>query len=303
MSQGLVRHRNARRLKAIPFVQPRVVVLANLAPVSLHERQVECYAADWRGAICQSLSTDQVRQTTSGFRVSDFRLPEYRSAIPHVETPLAQTCSSWRGWDGLRCRHFPVVVRGMEARIEADSLGGTGSSGLGMREVFVRFQVELRRLARRERARHRPGDTLNTTALVNEAYLKLANAEWDGAGSPGHALAVACNTMRQVLVDDARARLAQKRGGGEPLRPLEDEALALSEDLELARSAIEIDNALRVLESSAPRQAQVVALRFFGGLNDREIGSCVGVEESTVRRDWLKARAWLFEQLHPDSLP
>lgn len=151
--------------------------------------------------------------------------------------------------------------------------------------------ADLRRLARAQRRQMEPGETLSTTALVNEAYLKLAGARLPENVDRRLFFGIAARCMRQVLVDHFRAARADKRGGG---------ALALSlsaaEDLpaEGVLDLVELDAALAALEKVSARAAEVVQLRYFAGLTDREIAELLQVNEVTVRRDWLKARGWLF---------
>lgn len=151
---------------------------------------------------------------------------------------------------------------------------------------------ELRLLARRELYREAPGHTLHATALVHEVYLKLA-----GGGMPAsdrtHFLAIAARAMRQVLVDHARRRKALKRGGdvvcttltdaGGPIEFRPDEMIALDE----------------ALEGLDPRQRQVVEFRFFAGMEEAEIADVLEISTRTVRREWVKARAWLYRSLYP----
>lgn len=153
---------------------------------------------------------------------------------------------------------------------------------------------ELRALAKRELYREQQGHTLHATALVHEAYLKLA-----GSGMPAsdraHFLAIAARAMRQVLVDHARRRKAIKRGGdmvattltdgGAPVDFRPDELIALDE----------------ALEQLEPRQRQVVEFRFFAGMEEKEIAEVLGVSDRTVRREWVKARAWLYRSMYPDG--
>ncbi|MEO5621872.1 MAG: ECF-type sigma factor [Dokdonella sp.] len=164
--------------------------------------------------------------------------------------------------------------------------------------LFALVQGELRQLAHRQRLSHGAGDTMSTTALINEAWIKLDRAKLPALGDRRHFFAIAAHAMRQVLVDYARAHLAQKRGGGAAVETLNRHDAAFDPG-----EVIELDDALSCLDAQHPRLAQVVHLRFFAGLGDREIGSLLGVEESTVRRDWLKARGWLYAQLHPDARP
>lgn len=165
--------------------------------------------------------------------------------------------------------------------------------------LFGLVQADLKRVAHRERLAVRAGDTLSTTALINEAYLKLSAAALPAFADRGHFYGVAARAMRQVLVDYARGKLRDKRGGGAPHDPL-DRAPEPGDDPADAARLLEIDDALGRLEGVHPRLAQVVYLRFYAGLSDAEIGAALGVDASTVRRDWLKARGWLFDVLHPD---
>jgi len=163
--------------------------------------------------------------------------------------------------------------------------------------AFEQLQADLRRVAHRERRTLHAGETMSTTALVNEAFLKLNRSAVPEFADRRHFYGVAALAMRQVLVDYARARLRQKRGGGdahETLGALECMADPDARDLE---RLFEINEALDRLDEERPRLAQVVYLRFYAGLGDREIGELLGIEESTVRRDWLKARGWLYQAL------
>lgn len=156
---------------------------------------------------------------------------------------------------------------------------------------------DLRRVAHRQLDRESGGHTLQTTALIHEAYLKLAGGGSVGATSRAHFLAIAARAMRQVLVDYARKRKAAKRGGGVISVTLGDEpqpADASAEDL------LALDEALEQLE---PRQRQVIECRFFGGMEEKDIAVALGVSERTVRRDWVKARAWLYKSLYPTMDP
>jgi RNA polymerase sigma-70 factor, ECF subfamily len=152
---------------------------------------------------------------------------------------------------------------------------------------------DLRRVARRQLDREGGGHTLQTTALIHEAYLKLAGGGAVGATSRAHFLAIAARAMRQVLVDYARRRKAAKRGGGVISVTLGDHAQptdASAEDL------LSLDDALQQLD---PRQRQVIECRFFGGMEEKDIAEVLGISERTVRRDWVKARAWLYQALYP----
>ena len=153
---------------------------------------------------------------------------------------------------------------------------------------------DLRRLARRHLGHEYGERTLNTTALVHESYLKLGGAPL-AARDRAHFLAIAARAMRQVLVDHARDRKAAKRGGGSWERTtLTDGMWAGEFDPD---GILVLDEALAELE---PRQRQVVECRFFGGMEEHEIATALGVSERTVHRDWVKARARLYRYFYPE---
>jgi len=160
--------------------------------------------------------------------------------------------------------------------------------------LFPLVYEELRRMARRHIGREHGPLTLNPTDLVHEAYFKLAGSVPDAADR-AHFLAIAARAMRQVLVDRARQRRAQKRGGGAAVVTL-SEAHGGPGDLDAA-DLLALDAALDSLDE---RQRQVVEARFFGGLEEREIAELLGVTTRTVQRDWVKARAWLYRELYGD---
>ncbi|HZS62274.1 MAG TPA: sigma-70 family RNA polymerase sigma factor [Gemmatimonadaceae bacterium] len=153
--------------------------------------------------------------------------------------------------------------------------------------------TELHRIAGRHLQRERPGHTLQPTALVHEAYLRLVGGTVLAATNRVHFLRAASRAMRQALVDHARARNAQKRGGA--LQVTLDEAIAGEEAPMLDMLAL--DDALTRLAAAEPRWAQVVELKFFGGLEVLDIAESLGVSPATVKRDWQFARAWLSREL------
>jgi RNA polymerase sigma factor (TIGR02999 family) len=153
---------------------------------------------------------------------------------------------------------------------------------------------ELRRIASRYMKRERAGHTLQTTALVNEAYLHLVgqqNVEWQNRA---HFFAVAAQVMRHLLVDHARSRNYAKRGGGAQQVTL-DETAVISEDR--YADLLALDEALSKLAAMDSRKSQLVELRYFGGLSAAETAEVLGVSEITVKREWLKAKAWLYREL------
>jgi RNA polymerase sigma factor (TIGR02999 family) len=155
--------------------------------------------------------------------------------------------------------------------------------------------AELHRLAAAYMRRERPDHTLQATALINEAYLRLSkeNGEWNNRE---HFIGMAANVMRHVLVDHARAHKAKQRDGG--LKRVEMHGdMAISE--EKLEGVVALDEALKRLEMLYPRRAKVVELRYFGGLSVEKIASLLEVSERSVKRDWSLARVWLFRELKP----
>ncbi len=153
---------------------------------------------------------------------------------------------------------------------------------------------ELRRTARRELA-VRPSDTLSATGLVHELYLKFSRSEGAGWQNRAHFLSVAAIAMRHILVDRARRRTAEKRGGAQRPITLDDGLVDGSHDPE---SLLELDEALNDLEKLDERLARVVECRFFGGMTEEETAEILGITARTVRRDWTKARAILYRALN-----
>jgi RNA polymerase sigma factor (TIGR02999 family) len=154
--------------------------------------------------------------------------------------------------------------------------------------------AELHRMARRYMARQRPGHTFQPTALIHEAYLRLAGGSRPRFVDRSHFFAVAATAMRQVLVDYARARLSEKRGGSIAFTPLDD-TVAVSTG-RLAEIAA-LDESLSALEALHPRQSRIVELRYFGGLTVEETAGVLRVSRETVLRDWRAAKAWLHREL------
>jgi len=154
---------------------------------------------------------------------------------------------------------------------------------------------ELRRLARHYMERQSPGHTLQTTALVNEAYLRLADQRQPNFAHRSHFFAVAAKAMRQILVDHARASLRLKRGAGADKVELDEAALISPEQ---PTAILDLDDALERLGTVDSRAARGVELRYFGGLNQDEIAEVLKVSTMTVQRDWVFAKAWLYAELH-----
>ncbi|MCG6117580.1 MAG: ECF-type sigma factor [Aquimonas sp.] len=149
---------------------------------------------------------------------------------------------------------------------------------------------DLRRLARAQRRQMEPGETLSTTALVNEAYLKLRRADYPGLANRAHFFSLVARAMRQILIDHARSRLAEARRMDHVERELRDKP---AEDARELAQLLEIDSALNELEKTQPRLAEVVLYRYFAGYSAAETAELLEVTERTINRDWQKARAFL----------
>lgn len=161
-------------------------------------------------------------------------------------------------------------------------------------ELYPLVYDELHRLARRYMSRERKSHTLQTTALINEAYVRLVdqkNVQW---ANRSHFFAISAQIMRRILIDHARRHAYRKRGGGAQQVSLEEVAAIVPEQ---GRELMRLDEALKSLAEMDPRRSQVVELRYFGGLNNEEIAGVLNVSENTVTRDWNMARAWLYQQL------
>jgi RNA polymerase sigma factor (TIGR02999 family) len=157
---------------------------------------------------------------------------------------------------------------------------------------------ELRRLARRHLWRERPDHTLQSAALVNEAYLRLVRQDSPKWQNRAHFFGVAAQLMRHILVDHARGRRAGKRGGSAPRLVLDPE-LVPAQNPEI--DVVALDSALGKLTALDPRQGRLIELRFFGGLSIEETAVVLGVSTATVEREWVTARAWLRLELEKDA--
>ena len=166
--------------------------------------------------------------------------------------------------------------------------------------LFPLVYQQLRSAAEAVLRSERPGHTLQPTALVHEAYLKLVGGGAIPAKDRSHFLSIAARAMRQILVDHARRRGARKRGQGETPLPLDfpiaDDGRGLAFD-----ELIALDDALDHLSENSPRLRSVVELRFFAGLNEEQIAETLGVTTRTVQRDWVRARAWLYREVYGDE--
>ena len=189
------------------------------------------------------------------------------------------------------------IERDIRTRIE----DAVHARPLELARLMTELQAELRQVARIQRRRNAASETLSTTALINEAYLRFSNSpELFAQIDREHFLAIAARSMRHILINYARERVALKRGAGVVVESLDTDVDAASDFAEATR-LLELDDALNRLEQARPRLAQVVQLRYFGGLGEAEVAAVLGLDVSTVQRDWTKARGWLYERLHPDA--
>ena len=174
--------------------------------------------------------------------------------------------------------------------------------GEGDRRAFDRLlpmvYAELHGIAARQMRRERADHTLNATALVHEVYLKLMDQNQVSWQNRAHFYAIAARAMRQVLISYARKHNAEKRGGGAPNTLLDGKEIALGER---ADELLALDEALTRLAGFDQRLAQVVEYRFFGGLTIEETSAVLDVSSMTVKRDWNKAKAWLYRELHAEG--
>ena len=161
-------------------------------------------------------------------------------------------------------------------------------------ELFPLVYAELRRIAAREMRREKPGRTLQTTALVHEAYLRLLKDASLSFENRAHFLGIAARAMREILIEHARARAARKRGGGAERLTLDD---LLAPVPSPSIDVLALDEALQRLARLDERHARVVELRYFGGLTVEETAAALGLSPATVKRAWTLSRAWLYREL------
>jgi RNA polymerase sigma factor (TIGR02999 family) len=164
-------------------------------------------------------------------------------------------------------------------------------------QLFAQLYSELKGIAQQRLRQFRPGRTLNTTALVHEAYLKLVDQGRADPVDRVHFLALASRAMRFVLVDHARGRSAAKRGGGDAAVTLQGLQIAVDDH---AQELLQLNESFERLAAWDARLAQVAECRFFGGMSHEEIATLTGRSVPTVKRDWTRARAWLLRELQSD---
>lgn len=170
-----------------------------------------------------------------------------------------------------------------------------GAEGVtGLAQTFEVAYDDLRSVARAQLSRLRPGETLDTTALIHEAYLRMEGQSRVTLADRANFFAYSATVMRSVIVDFARRKSALKRGAGAPHLSLDD---GLDGSAQQSEMILALDDALRHLSSIDPRLEKVVDCRFFGGMTEVETASAVGISERTVRRDWRRAKGWLYGYL------
>ena len=266
------------------------------------------------------LPTFDHQQTRTGMRIS-----QHLASFVHVLSPgwgqslidqlrpahFAASMSAWKdlGLSNLPCapvlgshlalrksavKTVMAVPKNSNGNGDAHGRPGAAEQRRALDELFSLTYEELRRLASSVK-RGDPSCTLNPTALVNEAWLKLAKYPALGVESPLHFKRIAARAMRQLLIEAARRRNAHKRGDGEAVYVSFDDSLAKTPST--AAELLALDAALQELAHVDPRQSAIVESRFFGGLEIREIATMLDISEATVMRDWRAARAWLGPRL------
>jgi RNA polymerase sigma factor (TIGR02999 family) len=189
---------------------------------------------------------------------------------------------------------FPVKNQSVARDAITSLLKGDQQNGPVLDQLMPLVYGELRLMALRHLVGERENHTLNPTALVHEAYLKLVDQTWTSAQGRAYFFAAASRAMRQILVDHARRQVRTKRGGKQQAIPLEEHHLVMDEfDAEL----LAVDDALRKLADFEPRAVRVVECRFFAGLSVEETAESLQISVRTVKRDWLLAKAWLYRSL------
>lgn len=161
-------------------------------------------------------------------------------------------------------------------------------------ELLPLVYSQLKAMAGNQLKGERPNHTLNATALVHEAYLKLVHQDRVSWQNRAHFFAIAAQAMRRVLINYAKSRLADKRGGGQPIVTFNEEVMSGDSP---AEEIIALDEALTRLKEIDERQSRIIELRFFGGLTEQEVAQVMKISESTVKRDWRMARAWLTREM------
>ena len=199
-----------------------------------------------------------------------------------------------RAFTASGCKHVVIEGAGGPAQITRLLIDWRGGDQAALEQLIPLVHDELRRLARRHMAHEHAGHTLQATALVNEAYVRLIDVRQVKWQDRAHFFAMSSRLMRRILVDFARSKGYQKRGGGAQKVSF-DEALVVSQ--EPGQDLVALDDALNALSAFDARKAQVVEMRFFGGLSVEETAEALKVSVDTVMRDWKLAKAWLLREL------
>ena len=189
---------------------------------------------------------------------------------------------------------FAIVVEAQTHDVTQLLIDWSNGDQAALAKLVPVVEQELRRLAHHYMSRERAGHTLQTTALVNEAFVRLANRKRMQWQNRAHFFGIAAQLMRTILVDHARSHACAKRGGGAEKLEL-NEALVVSQ--QKAAEVIALDEALKELELIDPRQSRIVELRFFGGLTVEEAAEVLHVSPVTIKREWSTAKAWLYRNL------
>ena len=189
---------------------------------------------------------------------------------------------------------FAIVVEAQTHDVTQLLIDWSNGDQAALAKLVPVVEQELRRLAHHYMSRERAGHTLQTTALVNEAFVRLANRKRMQWQNRAHFFGIAAQLMRTSLVDHARSHACAKRGGGAEKLEL-NEALVVSQ--QKAAEVIALDEALKELELIDPRQSRIVELRFFGGLTVEEAAEVLHVSPVTIKREWSTAKAWLYRNL------
>ena len=213
------------------------------------------------------------------------------SEVYSVSLPWAG--SWWTSSDVVR-RRVAAMAGSPSQPITKLLLAWGAGDDAALEKLIPLVYQELRRLARRYMQGERPSHTLQTTALVNEAYLRLVDSRRVRWQNRTQFFAISAQLMRRILVDFARSRRYQKRGGGAQKVPLNEESIISPRQ---GRDLVQLDGALNALASADARKARVVELRFFGGLNVEETATVLNVSPDTVLRDWRLAKAWLAREM------
>jgi RNA polymerase sigma factor (TIGR02999 family) len=188
----------------------------------------------------------------------------------------------------------------MDAQGEVTTLLAAWAKGdqTALNKLIPLVYAELHRIARRAWSEHQQNNTLQPTALINEAYLKLANSENASFQDRCHFFAVSCTAMRQILVNHAKRHLSGKHGGGHSKVSLDETQPVVHQE---ASEIVTLHEALDALQAVDPRKAKVVEMRYFGGLSIEETAEALGVSIGTVNRDWRLARSWLIREMNREE--